>query len=639
MPEVSYGVKLQDGLSGPARSVIESLHAIKSASSGIGAGVANFGAAVSGSAGPVSAFTQRLRDQQGAAAKYSQSIRDRAGDIWKADPRSEGWLAHQQGVFSKAQSAWQAYYDKQAGGGEGEQRGIAGHLSDELFQGVTGANLLAAGIEKGVEFLKEMVQEAINLAVEFGKSVVEAAMFGEKMSFALTRIMGSASAGAAEMKWAKDFAVEFGLDVEQTIGSYKELLQLKFAPDQAREVMLLSADLQALGMSAEKTGSLVKDISRMNVTGKMTSRSVVSLEESGVSPELVMKALEKNLGKTEAQIQDMLNRGKITATEGLKAIEQAALESVGGGQLGDAARAQAATVEGTWNRLKAKLAVTMLDLGEKLLPVLEAKVMPILEKFMAFLDSSQGKKFVEDLASGIASLAEGVASLVQSFAEGTGGMSGFTIVLAAIEAAVKTVIVPFQFLYWVISGICGIVGAAVDALNSLNRAIHDFVANLLGMGSLGGGGGGLSAAGTGLGSDLTAAMADGIEGGRSGVLNAISSLASEAIAAAESLLDIGSPSRVFANLGRQTAKGFELGVNAGAPGAQSAMRSVASPPRALGGGGGNTTTNTFGPASITVPIHVQGAGDPSAVAAEVKRQLVAELGESFDMLRLSYSFG
>ena len=59
---------------------------------------------------------------------------------------------------------------------------------------------------------------------------------------------------------------------------------------------------------------------------------------------------------------------------------------------------------------------------------------------------------------------------------------------------------------------------------------------------------------------FSAGVASGIRAGRSGVVNAAVSVARAAVSAMRSELDINSPSRVTAEIGRYTGKGFELGM-------------------------------------------------------------------------------
>jgi len=78
-----------------------------------------------------------------------------------------------------------------------------------------------------------------------------------------------------------------------------------------------------------------------------------------------------------------------------------------------------------------------------------------------------------------------------------------------------------------------------------------------------------------------AGLAAGITGAASAVWNAITGAVSGAINAAKSMLGIASPSKVFADIGENTAAGMTGGVEGGASDVQGAMVDMVSPDEAL----------------------------------------------------------
>lgn len=73
------------------------------------------------------------------------------------------------------------------------------------------------------------------------------------------------------------------------------------------------------------------------------------------------------------------------------------------------------------------------------------------------------------------------------------------------------------------------------------------------------------------GIDLMRGLAQGIRNGIGAVMDAISSVASQAVSAAKSALKIGSPSKVFAGIGKDTMLGYEVGVKGMASRVQHAL--------------------------------------------------------------------
>jgi hypothetical protein len=99
---------------------------------------------------------------------------------------------------------------------------------------------------------------------------------------------------------------------------------------------------------------------------------------------------------------------------------------------------------------------------------------------------------------------------------------------------------------------------------------------------------------------------------------------------AREFLGIRSPSRVFAELGDQTAAGFAVGVERGTGDAQGAVQSLVAPP-ALGAGGAGAGAPLAGRAGV-FQIFVDGAGrEAAAIVDEIEQRV----GVTFDRLALS----
>jgi phage-related protein len=81
-----------------------------------------------------------------------------------------------------------------------------------------------------------------------------------------------------------------------------------------------------------------------------------------------------------------------------------------------------------------------------------------------------------------------------------------------------------------------------------------------------------------LGKQLIQGLASGITAGVGVVVNAVKNAVGGAIKAAKSALGIASPSKVFADIGVNTAEGFAGGVDTAAPAADAAVRDMLEPP-------------------------------------------------------------
>lgn len=83
---------------------------------------------------------------------------------------------------------------------------------------------------------------------------------------------------------------------------------------------------------------------------------------------------------------------------------------------------------------------------------------------------------------------------------------------------------------------------------------------------------------TQIGTDLITGLANGILGAGPAVLKALSGVVGGAIDSAKKLLGIASPSKVFAEIGMNTAEGMAVGVEGGTGGVQGSLDALVSPP-------------------------------------------------------------
>jgi hypothetical protein len=125
---------------------------------------------------------------------------------------------------------------------------------------------------------------------------------------------------------------------------------------------------------------------------------------------------------------------------------------------------------------------------------------------------------------------------------------------------------------------------------------------------------------SGIGANMMAGLAEGITSNAGAVAAAITGAVGGAITAAKQLLDIKSPSKVFAKMGEQTAQGFAGGVDDAAPQARNALEGLVEPPPAeasgaAGGNGGGVSLE-----GVTFVFH--GVKDAAAAEAPMRKLFV-----------------
>lgn len=161
-------------------------------------------------------------------------------------------------------------------------------------------------------------------------------------------------------------------------------------------------------------------------------------------------------------------------------------------------------------------------------------------------------------------------------------------ILAVVVAAMAigftvAVIAPFAIIIGLAAAVIAGIWALVSSLVSAGQSAIGFGTSL--MASVGAALEWLSSLSLAeIGTALIDGLIAGITGAGAGVLSAITGIAGGAVNAAKSMLQINSPSRVFAEIGGQTAEGMAVGLDAGAGDVQDAMAEVAAPPAAATGG-------------------------------------------------------
>ncbi len=123
-----------------------------------------------------------------------------------------------------------------------------------------------------------------------------------------------------------------------------------------------------------------------------------------------------------------------------------------------------------------------------------------------------------------------------------------------------------------------------------------------------------------IGEMMMAGLADGIENGRSGVIQAVAEVVAAAIAKAKSKPDIHSPSKVFEGFGEYSMEGYEIGIKDKMKSVmrtvQNSMDAVARPPRVETATGSISKSQTYTYGDINVHI--------DSIKSEREARVVAE---------------
>lgn len=552
----------------------------------------------------------------------------------------------------------------------GAMSGLSGGLGG-LIGGVTLGGLATNAIMGIVGAAKSAAVAVLGLVASFAHGVVEAAAFGERASLAFKLLMHGSGNSEQQLQRVISLAGNLGLNVEDSVKTFQKLLAMQFKPAMAEQLLKMGADLQAIGASSEEVSGALTAISQIKAKGRVQAEELLQLAERGVSTELVITSLGKAMGKTAAEVRKLMEAGKISADQGIAAIGEAIKIKTGEKEFGEAgSKFATTTLSGMTNVFKAKGAAVMLQLGAAIRKPLGEALGPIVKDLMAALDSPEGKAALDGIVGAfnavfsavkenwptvkafLGGLVDGftqAAPALKMFAEGMSsamgvlkifGVTGATSEqqaaglgkvlahLAGLMAFLGGVAVLFIGAFTLIPYVVFRVGSAIGEgivaivvwLTGLPARISAFASDLW------------ATAGT-LGTNLIDGLVNGITAGAARVIEAVKGVASSAITAAATTLKIGSPSKVFEELGGFAAAGLEIGLERGTGGVVSASAQMASG-SAAGAAGGLGGLGGGGPVTVNVPITIDGAGKSAPeIVDELQRTFLANLASAFRQLQ------
>lgn len=278
------------------------------------------------------------------------------------------------------------------------------------IQGVTTAGL-AGGVGAAVGLgLAGAVVAAGALAASFVSATVAAVDFGQRSKTALTSILKDGALATQQFNEVRMEAGKLGLDVVDTVDQFKMLANSGFKVPMARDLVRMSADLQALTGSSESASFALRAISQIKMKGRLQAEEITGqLAEHGVSADEVYRVLGKTLGKTREEILKMQKAGDLSADVAIPAILQAVRNQLGVEQSGGfAMKINASSVGGMWRTLKGQVQNAFISLGEQVGPGITRAFGSIMASIQAAIASPQ----VVALGASVARLFDTISGLV-----------------------------------------------------------------------------------------------------------------------------------------------------------------------------------------------------------------------------------
>jgi tape measure domain-containing protein len=234
------------------------------------------------------------------------------------------------------------------------------------------------------------VQAGLGSIVDMAKATVNLAADAQTAQITFEVLTGDAARGAKLFKNIEKFAARTSFDLTSAADATKSLLAAGVGESDVLNTMQLLGDL-AMG-DANKLGFLSKAYTDVMNKGKLQGQEIRQFAENGVG---LVGALAASMNKTNAEILQMSEAGKISFADMKKALES--LAGPGGRFFGMMARINE-TFTGQWNSLVENIQTFGRDLGALVLPKLTAIVAETNKLLTAFNSLGDAKwKFASEL--------------------------------------------------------------------------------------------------------------------------------------------------------------------------------------------------------------------------------------------------
>jgi hypothetical protein len=483
------------------------------------------------------------------------------------------------------------------------------------------------------------------------------AKFGEDSLFAFKNITGSQQKAAEVMKMADEMARSMGVSTKDVTKSLRELMGSGFDVTASKAIISAQMDIKAINPDAKLDG-MNQALAKMAGSGKFNLEQAEAVLGAGVNDDMFYSILTKITGsKDRKDVFRKISAGAVSDKQGLDAMLQTVQQMQGGKALGSASAEKATSTVGgavgnamaSFERLfqainTSAVGAKLIDLaniaaklfdpaqpsGQRFLGLVE-RVTDLVKKVFDGIDSGNVtaafdsvmaageaifafvQPIVQGFKAGFGEAASSVRMIVNEFGIGQGPTTSMASALKLVGTAVG----------WIAVGI----GVAVGAIGFLVAKIAGVAVFMWG-------------AAASIGIAIINGITGGIDSAKAGLIANLKALAELLPDAVRKLLKIQSPSKVFADIGINTMRGFEVGILRGPdPSMLMADRvqlpgvpGVDAPGAVLASGlapGGSSARSV----SVNVNferIEVNGQADPDAVAFGLKSAIRSEVINLFE---------
>ncbi len=514
-------------------------------------------------------------------------------------------------VQAKAKSTAGPSALKGAGASSGGAPGlgsVGGVASSETS--MAGAAEAAGALASGLLIVATAFAAATTAGALFAISQVSAK---QSLQISLGALLGNQQAGEELQQKLEDLGKTLPVTGDRVNDLGVALVNAGVSGDRLTSTIKALAAVEAT-VGAEGAEKIKTLIEKWNAVGHVDPLNARALAGTGVTIDAFQKQLASSLGKTPKQIAALLKNGKISASQGIDAINAVIQE-----RLGNVAAKKLGSLPVQLSKLKDLFGnlfddvdigafssafqhlVSLLDsstaTGKVLKTLMNAffgEVFSLASKALPYVEYGFKAILIAGLKTYIALKAFSQTPLFDKIVTGLKIVGGVILAVAAVAAVGGALLMaPFLLLATIAVGAVGLFVTALGYIPSILGAVWGAAQVIWGRVTE------FAASFFSIGANIVQGIIDGVTAGAGALVDAVTNLGTTAYNTLKNTLGIHSPSKVFMDLGGHTAAGFALGVDKGAANdvapAVGAMVSPSAGAAQAGGskGGGNTISISF----------------------------------------------
>lgn len=292
-----------------------------------------------------------------------------------------------------------------------------------------------------------------------GAAMLDYASTLETTRIAFTTMLGSATLAEQHLKELQAFALKTPFQFEELIAASQRMQALGFSATQVIPILNdVGNAVAAAGGGSERLDRVILAISQIQSKGKVATQELNQLAESGISG---FGILEKQLGKSRAELVKMVEAGEISSKVFLDAFQKFSQQNFGG-----LMEAQSKTFSGAMSNIK-----------DALLQTSAVAFAPLYEKLSILANSfSEASQKSDEFKGKMESLGKVLATIPDAFIEIVHIVrDAYSLVMTALVSQLDVATSAF-------SGLVRSIHAAVYALLALSRAARgDFIGAFIAM--------------------------------------------------------------------------------------------------------------------------------------------------------------